>query len=242
MRMLSSFSQAVVTTVICTHFGVETFQDLGCGSVSKLIADSQLASRQPRNRTPVRYMEPLLLNENKTSAYTAQAHVGILGNQTESDALACLKRAPLLEDLREWSHWDLVYKPQIGNIESFLERQHEDICALEISPGKLLRIDLDPTVSDFISSIHPSNPNPIKAAGHLVSLVVHRGSIQNVSPQLLANHVATSIEKMLAMSDELSSLEMVTEFVHNCLVRIPLKICIGLANEVCEILLLVPVG
>lgn len=179
-------------------------------------------------------MEPLLLNENKSSTNSAQAHVGILGHQTESDTLACLKRAPMLEDLREWSHWDLVYKPQFGNIESFLERQQKDICALEISPGKLLRIDQDATVADFITSIQPASPDPIKAAGHLVSLVVHRGSIQNVSPQLLANHVATSMEKMLAMGDELSSLEMVTEFVHDCLVRIPLKICIGLANEVCD--------
>lgn len=218
-----------MTSVVCTHFGVETFQDLGCGSVSKLINDSQLAYQQS---TPVRYMEPLILNENKPSGYIAQAHVGILGHQTESDALACLKRAPLLEDLREWSHWDLIYKPQFGSIESFLERQQEEVCALEVSPGKLLRIDPNSAVSDFVSSLDPVNPNPIKAAGHLVSLIVHRGSIQNVSPQLLANHVATSFEKMLARSDELSSLKMVTEFVHDCLIRIPLKICIGLANEV----------
>lgn len=218
-----------MTAVMCNQFGIKAFEDLGCGSVSKLVIDFQHSPQQAQLPTSRKYVEPILLNQKKATEYKNQPNIGILGHLEKSDALVCLRKAPLLEDLREWSHWDLIYKPQFGSIETFLDEQ-QDICSLEVSPGKLLRIDSNSTVNDFVNSIKPASPSPIKAAGHLVSLIVSRGSIQSISPQLIANHVATSFEKILAGSE--SALAVVTRFVHDCLVRIPLKICISVANEV----------
>ena len=209
--------------MICTHFNVESFQDLGCGTISKLIADSQLA---PQQSFPIKFLDPLLTNE----ANLDTSRVGLLGHQTASDALSCLKKAPLLEDLKVWSHWDLLYRPQFGELESFLET-HPGVCALQVAPGQLLRINPDSTVSDFINALEFFDS--IRASGHLVSLVVQRGGVKNISPQLLASHVTSSLEKKLASSEEsVSGVEEATEFIHDTLVRIPLKMCVNIANEV----------
>ena len=108
---------------------------------------------------------------------------------------------------------------------------HPDVCALQVAPSQLLRINADSTVSDFINALEFFDP--IRASGHLVSLVVQRGGVKNISPQLLASHVTSLLEKMLASSEEsMSAVEKATKFVHDCLVRIPLRLCMNLANEV----------
>lgn len=43
-----------------------------------------------------------------------------MGHQTKEKALSCLQQCPLLEDLADWSHWDLVFKPQLGDLNDFL--------------------------------------------------------------------------------------------------------------------------
>ena len=47
--------------------------------------------------------------------------VGLLGTQSLERALGCLNSAPLLEDLAEWTHWDVVFEPEHGDLKSFIE-------------------------------------------------------------------------------------------------------------------------
>lgn len=48
--------------------------------------------------------------------------VGRLGEMSKAQALASLLSCPLLEDLNEWSQWELIFKPLHGCIKEFIER------------------------------------------------------------------------------------------------------------------------
>lgn len=48
--------------------------------------------------------------------------VGVLGPTTREKALACLQNCPLLADMAEWSHWDLVFKPQLKDLKDFIQK------------------------------------------------------------------------------------------------------------------------
>lgn len=48
--------------------------------------------------------------------------VGQLGEMSKVQALASLLSCPLLEDLGEWSQWELVFKPLHGSLKDFIER------------------------------------------------------------------------------------------------------------------------
>lgn len=47
--------------------------------------------------------------------------VGLLGPVTREQAMSSLVSAPLLEDLAEWSQWELVFQPQLGPLKDFIE-------------------------------------------------------------------------------------------------------------------------
>lgn len=47
--------------------------------------------------------------------------VGRLGEMSKAQALASLLSCPLLEDLSEWSQWELIFKP-LGSLKDFIER------------------------------------------------------------------------------------------------------------------------
>ncbi len=48
--------------------------------------------------------------------------VGRLGEMSKAQALASLISCPLLEDLSEWSQWELIFKPHHGSLKEFIER------------------------------------------------------------------------------------------------------------------------
>lgn len=48
--------------------------------------------------------------------------VGRLGEMSKEQALSSLLCCPLLEDLSEWSQWELVFKPSHGPLKDFIER------------------------------------------------------------------------------------------------------------------------
>lgn len=47
--------------------------------------------------------------------------VGLLGDVSREQAMASLRSAPLLEDLAEWSQWELVYQPNHGPLKHFID-------------------------------------------------------------------------------------------------------------------------
>ena len=58
----------------------------------------------------------------RTSAYGQNRTVGVLGHTTRDKALACLQNCPLLADLAEWSHWELIFKPELKDLKDFIQK------------------------------------------------------------------------------------------------------------------------
>lgn len=164
--------------------------------------------------------------------------VGILGHQSRREAWKCLRSAPLLSDLSEWSHWDLVFRPQLGQLSEFLLTKspldgiEDHVSVLEVSPGKLLRVSSESSIQDFYDAV--DSYDAVGVAGHLVSLIVTRGNAQDISPQLLARHVTAALDRRLVGPGETVAEreKAVCEFVFHCLIRIPLRLCEIVATEV----------
>lgn len=65
-------------------------------------------------------MRCLCLSTNR--AESGCEAVGHLGEMSKAQALASLLSCPLLEDLSEWSQWELIFKPQHDSLKEFIER------------------------------------------------------------------------------------------------------------------------
>ena len=221
-----------MSATLLQQFQVDSVSQLGCGTLEKLISDAQNINLPPSSS--INYITPLLVNSND---HVSSLHHGVLGPQTRQDALDCLLAAPLLTDLAEWSNWDLVFRPSLGCLSVFLNNQlqttsrseEEKVFALEIGPGRLLKIDVNSTIQDFTAAV--DHTEPVTAAGHLVSLAVKASNISNVSTQLLAQHVHTKLSRMSTAMDcegEMSP----DRFVFICLVSMPLQLCVTLGKQV----------
>lgn len=233
---------------VTTQFSVATFQDLGCGSVKKLITDHQnlLTSGGLPKRNAIAYISPLIINSQSLQSDKKSAgklgSVGVFGDKSRSDAISCLQSAPLLEELHQWSHWSAIFQPQFGSISDFLLDIGSDsssttaVSALEVSPGKLLRIDPSSSIQAFNLAVEQLDS--VGASGHLVSLIVVRGNSRDISPQLLSSHVTSVLERVKAEGacdrgeEKKDGERFIVQFILDCLLRIPLEICKLVAREV----------
>ena len=156
--------------------------------------------------------------------------VGSLGHQSCEDALHCLSVAPLLEDLKEWSHWDLIYAPMHGDLSDFIHKQatKHKIFAIETSPGKLFRVDIDCSRQDFNLAVE--SEDSVNTAGYLVSYIVKCGGISAAPITLLADQIRTVLERMAV--DKHKGEVAASLFILQCLIRIPFKLCSRIALKV----------
>ena len=205
-------------------------QELGCGSVDKLLSDASQTSQSVPSPT-IFFSLPLLLNQSGQEH--AEFREGVLGRQTPQDALRCLQQAPLLENLARWSHWESVFAPSLGNLTDFLLSlpDGQRLYALEVAPTVLLKVCPSSTTQDFIKAVQALNA--IGTAGHLVSIAVNAGSVHQVPTQLLAKQVQSKLEEMVAAGwDGQECGEFPAHFVFCCIVRIPVDMCAVLGKEV----------
>ena len=235
--------QETVSATLKLQCSVTTVDQLCCGSIEKLISDvSDKTGAGTATHSSVTYLAPLLVNGASKDCLKQQScltPLGALGHKTRDEALSCLSRAPLLEDLASWSHWDLVFQPQHGDLAKFIEEEGPccGLHVLEVSPGVLLRVDPQASHQRFLEAVEARDP--INTSGQLVSIVVQQGSVHEVSMQLLGSHVQTALDRMTsesAQSGQTSGQQTLpaTEFVYCCLLRIPLRICQFLAKEVSQ--------
>ncbi|XP_074518878.1 uncharacterized protein LOC141784855 isoform X2 [Halichoeres trimaculatus] len=227
-----------IESALREHFRVQDSRDLGFGTLH------MLAGLVQKQRTlaggglnPVHYESALFVRHGKSSVDVGSEAVGCLGEMLKEQALSSLLCCPLLEDMSEWSQWDLVFKPRHGSLKDFIERNaaHTGLSALEVSPGLLLRIT--PHTGDKHFSAAVMALDPVGTAGHLVSMVVTDG-ITNTPTALLANHVQTSLaaavarEEMSQDEDGVSSYSRAAKFLLECFIRIPSRICRALLKKV----------
>lgn len=89
------------------------------------------------------YSTPSLPPSSSSSVGEAQQMVGILGEVSQTQALSCLLSCPLLDELGQWSQWELVFRPRHGPLKDFIDRNagRNHTQQLQIDP-------LAPTVLD----------------------------------------------------------------------------------------------
>ncbi|KAM3591779.1 uncharacterized protein V6R79_007248 [Siganus canaliculatus] len=227
-----------IESALRSHYRIRGSRDLGYGPLHMLAG---LVQRQRRlaggGLSPVYYESAVFAKHCKSSVEGGGEVVGRLGELSKAQALACLLSCPLLEDLGEWSQWELVFEPLHGTLKDFIERNaaNTGLAALEVKPGLLLKI------TSHTGDKHFSNAamllDPVGTAGHLVSLVVADG-IVNAPTVLLANHMESSLAAAVATEDlclseeDVSRHSRVATFILACLTRIPTRTCQALLQQV----------
>jgi len=66
-----------------------------------------------------------------------------------------------------------------------------DFMALEVEPGKLLKLTSRSNPADFVSALESCDA--VHSAGVLVSIIVANGGLESTPLALLANHVTTQL-------------------------------------------------
>uniref|UniRef100_A0A673AIR0 Wu:fj29h11 n=1 Tax=Sphaeramia orbicularis TaxID=375764 RepID=A0A673AIR0_9TELE len=215
-----------IESALRSHYKVRDSRDLGFGTLQRLAG---LVQQQKKlgggGLSPVYYESALPF------VHCECASVGRLGEMSKAQALASLLSCPLLEDLSEWSQWELIFKPLHGPLKDFIERNaaNTGLAALEVTPGLLLRITTNTGDKYFCSAA--VDLDPVGTSGHLVSIVVADGII-NAPTALLANHMQTSLAAAVAREDDVSCYSTVAKFLLSCLTRIPIRTCKTLLQQV----------
>ncbi|XP_054457346.1 uncharacterized protein wu:fj29h11 [Anoplopoma fimbria] len=227
-----------IESALRAHYRVRDSRDLGFGTLQMLAG---LVQRQRGlaggGLSQVYYESALFAKHSKSSAEVGNEAVGRLGEMSKAQALASLLSCPLLEDLSEWSQWELIFKPLHGSLRDFIERNaaNTGLAALEVTPGLLLRITTHTGDKHFSNAA--MTLDHIGTAGHLVSMVVADG-IVNAPTALLANHMQSSLAAAVAKEDlsqaeeDVSCYSRVAKFLLACLTRIPTRTCQALLKQV----------
>uniref|UniRef100_A0A1A8UKW3 HTH OST-type domain-containing protein n=1 Tax=Nothobranchius furzeri TaxID=105023 RepID=A0A1A8UKW3_NOTFU len=225
-----------IESALRSHYRVRDSRDLGYGSLHTLAGLLQRQQKLPGGGlSPVYYESALLAKNSKSSSESGS--VGRLGEMPRDQALASLLSCPLLEDLNQWSQWELIFKPLHGSLKDFIERHaaNTGLAALEVTPGLLLKITTDTGDKHFSSAA--AALDPVGTAGHLVSMVAADG-IDNAPTALLANHMENALAAAVAKEDVSSAEEDVTcysrvaTFLLTSLTRIPTRTCQALLQQV----------
>ncbi|XP_056285066.1 uncharacterized protein wu:fj29h11 isoform X2 [Pseudoliparis swirei] len=227
-----------IESALRAHYRIRDSRDLGYGTLQMLAG---LVQRQRGlsggGLSQIHYESALFAKHSKLSAEDGGEAVGRLGEMSKAQALASLLSCPLLEDLSEWSQWELIFKPLHGSLRDFIERNaaNTGLAALEVTPGLLLRITTHTGDKHF--SRASMTLDPVGTAGHLVSIVVADGVV-NAPTALLANHMESSLAAAVAKEDfslaedDVSCYSRVAEFLLACLTRIPTRTCQALLKQV----------
>ncbi|KAM8729268.1 uncharacterized protein AB9X84_026582 isoform 1-T2 [Acanthopagrus schlegelii] len=221
-----------------SHYRVRDTRELGFGALQMLAGFVQRQRMLAGGGlSPVYYESALFAKYCKSSAEDGCEAVGLQGEMSKDQALASLLSCPLLEDLSEWSQWELIFKPRHGSLKDFIESNaaNTGLSALEVMPGLLLRLTTHTGDKHFSNAA--MTLDPVGTAGHLVSMVVADGVI-NAPTALLANHMQSSLAAAVAKEDlsqaeeDVSCYNRVAKFLLACLTRIPIRTCQALLQQV----------
>uniref|UniRef100_A0A3Q3H2C9 Wu:fj29h11 n=1 Tax=Labrus bergylta TaxID=56723 RepID=A0A3Q3H2C9_9LABR len=214
-----------IESALRAHFRLRDSRDLGFGTLQMLVGLVQhQRSLAGGGLSPVHYESAL--------AESGIVAVGCLGEVSKEQALSSLLCCPLLEDLSEWSQWELVFKVHHGPLKDFIERNagNTGLSALEVTPGQLFRITSHTGDKHFSAAV--TMLDPVGTAGHLVSMVIADG-VANTPTALLANHVQRSLDAAVAREGkDVSCYSTVAKFLLECFIRIPSRISQAVLNKV----------
>ncbi|XP_053389616.1 uncharacterized protein LOC128552593 [Mercenaria mercenaria] len=237
-----------VEEALCAHYSVKNVRDLGYGNTMRLLSYAEKHGKHMQEQCSIFYESALAQSVRFSQNSTSK--VGILGHQTRDAAKICLHNCPLLENMADWSQWSLVFEPELGKLKDFVQKYggvttktYEggkivtlDFLALERKPGELVKIVSSTAVENVAMAL--KNRDVQCTAGHLVSMVVAYKGIDNMPLALIARHMKTALiqihaeEPRLEMTAGLPSQNTAALFTLQCILRIPTKICVLLANQI----------
>uniref|UniRef100_A0A671QV93 Uncharacterized LOC107653992 n=1 Tax=Sinocyclocheilus anshuiensis TaxID=1608454 RepID=A0A671QV93_9TELE len=224
-----------IEAALRNHYRIRDSRELGHGPLSFLVNCTQKQKELSGDAVTsvVRYECPLL---PMGSGECVVDSVGLLGEVSRDQARASLLSAPLLQDLEEWSQWQLVFQPNHGPLKDFIDKYFfmcagkTELLALEVSPGVLLRVTA--VTGDKHFSEATQALDPVGTAGHLLSIVVAYG-IPNTPTALLANHMESALNlAVIRPGEDGYSYGGVARFVLECVALMPTRICKELLQQV----------
>ncbi|KAK6161744.1 hypothetical protein DH2020_005125 [Rehmannia glutinosa] len=124
------------------------------------------------------------------------AKEGIISAVTAEDAIAVFLKAPMMIDLKLWSHWDISFAP-LGSIVEFLlnEVNTKELLCLVTKDGKVIRIDHSATTDSFLQVF--IRGSAFETALKLLSLFALYGGERNVPLSLLKCHAQQAFEVII---------------------------------------------
>ncbi|KAH0635064.1 hypothetical protein KY289_038096 [Solanum tuberosum] len=130
------------------------------------------------------------------------------------DAMKVLVSAPMLIDLKLWSHWDLIFAPSLGSLVHWLLKdvKTEELLCLVTTCGKVVRVDHSATVESFGNVLLQGSP--FDTAVKLVSLLVLYGGEKNVPNALLKCHARQAFEVLIKNFEEMKSHDIQDSLKH----------------------------
>ncbi|CAF1202196.1 unnamed protein product [Adineta steineri] len=198
-----STDQQNIEQMICYHFQIESFEQLGHGTFPTLF--NSIKQKKKLHHTSIHY-ECLMLDEIPIIKYTTKPSIEDL----EKQALHAINQCPLLGNLHTDIQWNLHFRSILGKLKLFLV-QHS-IPILEIDHVTFLKLSSNSTLDMFKESLY--NYDSILTSGHLVSILVQHNSLQNAPLSLLSNIVHTFF---LSISSD----NQLYHFLARIFVRIP---------------------
>ncbi|XP_050219980.1 protein NO VEIN [Mercurialis annua] len=104
---------------------------------------------------------------------------------TSQKAVEVLLRAPMLSDLKSWSHWDLIYAPSLGPLVGWLssEVNTKELSCLVTKDGKVIRINQSANPDSFLEAA--LQRSSYQTAVELLSVLSLAGGEKHVPLSLL---------------------------------------------------------
>ncbi|KAJ8530755.1 hypothetical protein K7X08_023636 [Anisodus acutangulus] len=130
------------------------------------------------------------------------------------DAMKALVNAPMLIDLKLWSHWDMVFAPSLGSLVGWLlnEVNTDELLCLVTSCGKVLRVDHSATIDSLIYVLLQGDS--FDTAVKLLSLLVLYGGEKSVPISLLKCHACKAFEVLIKNYEEMKSHDIQDSLKH----------------------------
>lgn len=130
------------------------------------------------------------------------------------DAMKVLVNAPMLIDLKLWSHWDMVFAPSLGSLVDWLLKdiKTNELLCLVTTCGKVVRVDHSATIESFVNVLLQGSP--FDTAVKLVSLLVLYGGEKNVPNSLLKCHARQAFEVLIKNFKEMKSHDIQDSLKH----------------------------
>ncbi|XP_020574949.1 uncharacterized protein LOC110020982 [Phalaenopsis equestris] len=122
---------------------------------------------------------------------------GIIGSVSTEDAIKCLLRAPMLSDLKLWSHWDFVFGPSLGPLLDWLLDLGfiKELSCIVTTDSRIIRIDHSATIDGFLEAL--AQASPFHTAVQLLSLFHVYGGSKSIPVSLLRCYAQCGIDAII---------------------------------------------